>query len=145
MNTTPIRNYQDLVLEKERLRALLSLQKDALRDDIDAIKEALSPAQTMISFASKLFMRDGSNILLNSSANTLIDLVMKKFILARTGWVTRIVVPFLMKNLSSHFIADNKDAFLNKLFSWIGKKNANGKKTYAGDTNEDDYDMNGAG
>ena len=32
-----------------------------------------------------------------------------------------------MKNFSSHIIADNKDKIVSKLFSWIGKKNENGK------------------
>jgi len=65
---------------------------------------------------------------LNAGANTVIDMVVKKLILSRAGWITRLVIPFLVKNYSSHVIADKKSTLLSKLFSWIGKKNANGNE-----------------
>jgi hypothetical protein len=60
-------------------------------------------------------------------ANTLIDVFVKKMILGRAGWVVKTVVPFLLKNYSSHVISDNNKSIFRKIFSWIGKKNANGK------------------
>jgi phage gp29-like protein len=123
-----IRTYQDMLDEKKRLEALLILQKQALRNDFEEIKENLKPVQSALSFAGKLVTRDNGNFILNAGANKLIDLVIRKFILSRAGWFAKLVVPFLAKNYSSHIISENKGAFLTKLFSWIGKKNANGKK-----------------
>jgi hypothetical protein len=65
-------------------------------------------------------------LLLTTATEGVIDLVVKKLILARSGWITKLVVPFLMKNFSSHVVADNKDKWLSKLFAWVSKKNANG-------------------
>jgi len=126
--TNRITSYQDLLDEKERLQSLLKAQKEIIHADFREIKEELAPVRSAITFAGKLVSRDtGGNIVLNMGANTLIDLVVKKLILGRAGWIMKTIVPFLMKNYSSHFISDNKGSIFKKLFSWIGKKNANGK------------------
>lgn len=126
--TKRINSYQELLDEKERLQSLLKAQKEILREDIREIKEDLAPVTSAISLAGKFVTRDRHNWVLNAGANTIIDLVVKKLILSRTGLLTRLVVPFLVKNYSSHIIADKKGAIFSKLFSWIGKKNANGKE-----------------
>jgi len=126
--TKRIQSYQDLLDEKERLQSLLKLQKEAVRRDLREIGEELEPVRSVISLASRLITRDGSNLMLNAGTNTLIDLVVKKLLLSRAGWVTRLAVPFLLKNFSSHLISENKSSIMNKLFSWIGKKNANGRE-----------------
>lgn len=126
--TKRINTYQDLLDEKERLKSLLKAQKVIIHDDFREIKEELAPVRSVVSFAGKLVTRDtGGNIVLNMGANTIIDLVFKKLILGRAGWLTKTIVPFLLKNYSSHVISDNKDSIFKKFFSWIGKKNANGK------------------
>jgi hypothetical protein len=129
--TKRINSYQDLLDEKERLQVLLIAQKEILREDIREIKEDLAPVRSAISFASKLVTRDRHNWVLNAGASTVIDMVVKKLILSRAGWITRLVIPFLVKNYSSHVIADKKSTLLSKLFSWIGKKNANGSEETA--------------
>jgi hypothetical protein len=124
--TKSIKTYKDLLDEKERLQSLLKAQKEILRHDLREIKEELEPVRGVISFAGKLVSRDKGNWVLNIGANTLIDIVVKKLILSRAGWITKTIIPFFLKNYSSHIISDNKGSLLKKLFSWIGKKNANG-------------------
>ncbi|MEI9810295.1 MAG: hypothetical protein WDO16_21835 [Bacteroidota bacterium] len=41
--------------------------------------------------------RDKGNFILNAGANKIIDLLVKKLILSRAGWLTRIVVPYLLR------------------------------------------------
>jgi hypothetical protein len=123
--TKRIQNYRQLLDEKERLESLLKLQKAAVNHDIQDIKEQLEPVRSALSLAGKLVTRDSSNLLLNAGANTLIDLVVKKLILSKAGWITRLAVPFLVKNYSSHFISESKDAIINKLLSLFGKKKTN--------------------
>jgi hypothetical protein len=52
-----------------------------------------------------------------------VDLVFKKMILGKAGWITRLTVPFLVKNFSSNKLAENKNTFLKKLRGWLGNKN----------------------
>jgi hypothetical protein len=126
--TKRINSYNDLLEEKERLESLLKIQKAVIREDIYQIGEEIEPVTSALSFAGRLLTRDNSNLLLNAGANKVIDIFIKKILLARTGWITKLVVPFLVKNYSSHFISENKGTLLKKLFSWIGKKNANGQE-----------------
>ncbi|SRR5258705_13770805 len=121
-----IQTYEDLLDEKQRLEALFEVHKATLRQDMQEIKEELKPLRLAVSFAGKLITKDRTNTLLNAGMDTLINLVVKNVVLSRAGWFTRLVVPFLAKNYSSHFISENKNAIVRKLFSWIGKKNANG-------------------
>jgi hypothetical protein len=127
----PIQSYNDLLEEKVHLQSLLKVQKEAVLLDIHDISKELEPASSFISFASKLVTRDRSNPLLNAGADTIINLVVKKIFLSRVGWLTRLAVPFLLKNFSSNIISESKDAIMKKLFSWIGKNKMNGhEKVY---------------
>jgi hypothetical protein len=122
MTKPRIATYDDLLQEKIRLKALLQAQKELVRQDIQEIKEELAPVKSAISMVGKFATRDNSNVLLTTAAEGVIDLVVRKLVLARAGWITKMVVPFLMKNFSSHVVNDNKDKLFSKLFSWFGKK-----------------------
>lgn len=119
--TNRINSYNDLLEEQQRLKALLQHQKEVIRQDIKDIKKDLAPVRTAISFVGKLATREPGNPLLSGTANTLIDLVIRRFLLARSGWLLKLVVPALVKNYSSHFIDENKDSILKKIFSLFKK------------------------
>ncbi|MDF2383812.1 hypothetical protein JMG10_20190 [Nostoc ellipsosporum NOK] len=126
--TKRIQTYDDLVEEKQRLKVLLKAQKELIHQDVQEIKAELEPIRSAISIAGKFFSRDTSNPLMNLGLNRVIDFVMKRVLLSKTGWFTKLAVPFIMKNYSSHFVEENK----GKLFSWITslfnkKKNSNGQ------------------
>lgn len=125
--TKPVRTYKELLEEKERLKLLLSAQKELVRQDINQIKLELEPVRSAISTVGKFVTRDKTSWALSTAADTIIDIVVRRMILSKAGWFTKLVVPFFMKNFSSHIIADNKDKIIDKLSSWLGKKNANGK------------------
>lgn len=121
---TKIHTYEDLMLEKHRLKLQLHAQKELIHQDFREIKEQFEPVRSIISVFSKMLKKEPGNLLLTGTANTVIDLVLKKFVLARTGWFLRVVVPFLLKNYTSHFIAEKKDSILQKLTSLFKKKHA---------------------
>ncbi len=124
-----IKSYEDLLKEKQQLELLLKAQKELIVADIHDLKDELKPAINAISFLGKIATRDKSDILVGGFANQLIDLVFKKLILSRTGWLSRLVIPFFVKNYSSHFIGDHQKEWMKKLFSWVGHKNRNGQTT----------------
>ena len=106
--STTIRTYNDLLAEKERLKVLLQAQKAVIRQDVEEIKAELQPVKNAISMVVKFTTSDKSNPLLTGATETIIDLVVKRMILSRTGWLTKLVVPFLMKNVSSHLVNANQ-------------------------------------
>jgi hypothetical protein len=126
MNKT-IRTYEDLLKERHRLEVLLRSQKDIIRQDITELKMQLQPAVKAVSFLGKIFTREKNNVLLAGGINHLIDLLFKKIVLSKSSWLTRLVVPFFIKNYSSHFVAEHKDELVEKLFSLFGRKHNNGQ------------------
>jgi hypothetical protein len=121
--TSTIRTYDDLLAEKKRLQALLHSQKQVIRQDIDELKQELVPVKTAINFVGKLTTQDHSNPLISGTFNTVIDLVMRKVVLARAGWFTKFIIPYFIKNFSSHVIDEKKDDIMRKVFSLFKKKN----------------------
>jgi hypothetical protein len=128
--TNRINSYKELLEEKERLTALLHTQRAELRSDFSKLKEEFQPVKAAIAVIGKFTTKDKSNWLLTTAADTAIDLVVRKFILSRAGWLARIILPFFMKNLSSHLIADNQDKIFSKIFSWFRKEKSNGKADF---------------
>ncbi len=119
-----ITTYDELLAEKERLQQLLKAQRELLRADIQDIKTEFAPLKAAFSVVGKFTSRDkNNNWALSATANTLIDLVVKKMLLGRAGWLTKLAVPFLVKNFSSHILADNKDKLVRGFFRLFGKKN----------------------
>jgi hypothetical protein len=123
---TKITTYKELLLEKRRLQLLLQSQKEIIHQDIQEIKEELIPIRSIVTTVSKLTSKEPGNFLLTGTVDTMIDLVVKKLLLSKTGWITRNLVPFLLKNYSSHVIAENKDTIVQKIFSFFKKKDKAG-------------------
>ena len=128
--TNQIHSYKELLEERERLTALLHAQRAELREDFNKLKEEFEPVKAAVAVIGKFTTKDKSNWLLTTAADTAIDLVVRKFILSRAGWLARIILPLFMKNLSSHLIADNKDKIFSKIFSWFSKEKSNGKADF---------------
>ena len=127
MTNKKINTYEDLVKEQEQMEELLHAQKELVVYDFKLLKEEFKPTTHAINTLGKMVTRERGNLIVNEAANRVIDFVLKRGILARAGWATRFLVPTLLKNYTSHFVAENKDIFLKKLSSWIGHKNGNGK------------------
>ncbi len=114
-----INTYKDLQQRKQQLQELLAAQKELLRQDVLDIKKELQPFSHAVSFVGKMATRDRSNPALAEGANVLIDVVVKKWLLSRSGWLARLALPFFAKNISSHVIADNKEEWLQKITDWF--------------------------
>ncbi len=121
-----IRSYEDLEKEEQLLEELLHTQKQLVQLDIQVLKEQLKPATVALKFFNNITTVDKNNLFVNEGANKVIDFVLNKFILTNSGWVTKFIVPFFIKNYSSHLISD-KATIIGKIFSLFGRKN--GKAT----------------
>ncbi len=122
-----ISSYNDLLREKYMLEQLLQARKELVVHDFEQLKMELRPATAALGFINKITSRDSSNFLVTQGVNKLIDLVVRRGVLARAGWLTKFIVPFFLKNYSSHVIADHKDEFMRGLMSLISKKHSNGQ------------------
>ena len=132
--TKKIRSYDDLIKEQERLELLLQAQKEVIYYDVQEIKEQLRPVRNILEFIEKITTKDRTAFLLNLASEIAINSVVKRFILSRAGWAIRTIVPFFLKNYSSHFFAEQKDKWIEKLKSWL--RHNNGKEHSSEETKE---------
>ncbi|MBC7829223.1 MAG: hypothetical protein H7122_15850 [Chitinophagaceae bacterium] len=126
MNKNKIQTYNDLIEEKNRLEQLLSVQKGEISGSWVEMKKEFQPVNNIIGFFSKLTTRDKTNPLLNMGIDVAGDLLLRKIILAKTGWATRLVIPFLLKNYSSNVIAEKGKSVFQKVKHWFNTSK-NGK------------------
>jgi hypothetical protein len=121
-----IQTYDDLVAYNKNLQQLLYAQKQLIVYDIEEIKEKVRPVTEAAAHATRLFLPSGDQSLLTKVISSGIDLLMKNVIMKRSGWLTRTIIPFIVHNISSHLVSDNKESILKKIAAWFsktGKKN----------------------
>ena len=116
-------SYKDLLTEKQQLEVLLQAQKQLIHYDVEEIKLKLQPVKETLEFLRKITSKDRTNLLLDLGSDIAINGLIRNFVLSRAGWVIKAIVPFFLKNYSSHFIAEQKDKWFEKLKSWLGHKN----------------------
>ena len=117
-----IKNYEDLEKEKQRLTALLKNHEEAIRVDMAGVRLGLKPVNTAVNFINKMATRDNTTPVMNFGLEMGIDLFVRRFILRRAGWFAKIVVPYLVKNYSSHIIGEEKrEALLAKMRGFFNK------------------------
>ncbi|CAN5248186.1 hypothetical protein BH09BAC3_BH09BAC3_19170 [soil metagenome] len=120
-----IQTYDDLLAEKAELEKLLIQQKAIIRQDIAALKEELRPAAAVVKFIGKITAKDRSNSLLNVGMSLATDLVLRNLVLAKSGWITKLIIPFAAKTLgSSAFVHSKAGGMLNNLISRLTTKRA---------------------
>lgn len=117
-----IKTYEDLLQEEQRLLSHLKATELLIRDDIAAVKEGLKPVGKVMKTISKFTTRDRTGALANFGLDFSVDLLVRRLLLARAGWFTKIVVPYVIKNYSSHIITEQQKAKLMQKISGIFSK-----------------------
>ena len=117
-----IKTYEDLEQEKMRLMNVLKSQEELIKIDVAGVKEGLKPFGKAADMVKKMATRDNTAPVMNFGLEMGIDLLVRKLILARAGWFAKIVVPFLVKNYSSHIIGEEKrEALMKKVKNFLRK------------------------
>src|ERR1043165_3738231 len=117
-----IKTYEDLVLEEKRLQGELASYKVLIKEDIAGLKASLNPIKKIVTNVKNFFTFDDNGPLLNFGLNFGFDVLLRKILLARTGWLTKVVVPYLVKNYASHLITESQRKSLAKSISKVFSK-----------------------
>jgi hypothetical protein len=117
-----IRTYSDLCAERERVKNLLVVQKQRIKDDWDGLKHEFIPVKNAFGVFGKMTKPDKSNPLINSGVKVATDLFITKFVLGKAGWVAKLAVPFVLKNYSTHLIADKGKNFVARVARMLNNK-----------------------
>lgn len=128
-----IRTYKDLLEEEQRLQQLLKSQEILIREDLVNMKENLEPIKRVYDQVHKVFTRDNRVPVFNIGLEVGIDMLFRRFLLARAGWFVKTFVPYIVKNYASHIISEEKrKVIINKIEELFNKirpkkdKQANG-------------------
>jgi len=131
--TKQITSYKELLQEKARLKALMAEQELQIKDDWRLLKEELKPAALVATTIRNLFTRKHGTGVGQLGVNLLADGLIKKVLLANTGWLTRWLIPFFIKNFASH-MTDEPKSLLRKIKAFFKK---NGKMHHDHETGMD--------
>lgn len=110
-----IKTYTDLCDERERIKSLLEVQRQKVKVDWQDLKDEFLPVRNAFGVVGKFARPDRSNPIINAGLKVAGDLFLKHFILAKAGWATKLAVPFVVKNYTSHLLVDKGASFMSKL------------------------------
>ncbi|MFL5764093.1 MAG: hypothetical protein ACJ77K_09140 [Bacteroidia bacterium] len=96
-----------LILRKAELEA-------SMKNDIEGIKADLEPVFAMAKGA-KNFLSSKDNSVLGTSAGTAANFIAKHTLFRNSGFITRLIMPFLVKNATSNIVEQNK----SKIIDWV--------------------------
>jgi len=117
-----IKTYDDLLQEEQRLQQVLKSQENLIRQDLVSMKENLEPIKKVYDQVHKVFTRDNRVPVFNVGLELGIDILLRRFILARAGWFAKTFVPYIVKNYSSHIIGEEKrKAIIKKIEELFNK------------------------
>lgn len=122
--TPVITTYEDLLQEKQRLQQKLALQKADFQHHWSVLSQKLSPVEKVAGVVKNLTTPDTRNPLVNTGLNFGIDLLLRGFYMSKIGWLPKVVVPFVLKNLSSNLVNKKGKSIFRSLKSLVNK---NGK------------------
>lgn len=127
--TPNITTYDDLLQEESRLKQKLTLQKADLRHHYHVLAEKLSPVEKIVGIVKNVATPGTRNPLVNTGINLAIDLMLRGFYTSKIGWLPKLVVPFVLKNVSSNLF-NKKGKSIFKTFRSIFGKNGKEKSHY---------------
>lgn len=103
-----MRAYDQLLLEEQQLEEDLRFHRKHIIDKWQHLKASVQPAVIGMKLAENVLTRaETNNPVLNTGVNWAIDLLVKKWILKKSGWITKMLVPFVIKNITSNVIQKN--------------------------------------
>jgi hypothetical protein len=106
---TRINNYDDLIAERRRTELVIDDRKQVIHDHLEDIKEKIAPLFSVLA-ALKIFKKDdsGNHSVLKLGSSLAIDLLVGQKLLKNAGWLARLIVPTLLKTVSSGVIGFTK-------------------------------------
>lgn len=106
---TKINNYKELVAERQRIEQELLLQKAEINGEIQEIKDKLKPITGLLSFFNTSKKQSLKSTAMQVGANIGIDVLLRNTLLGRASWLSRLIVPFIAKQISSKVIEKTVD------------------------------------
>lgn len=115
-----INSLAEFHAEKQRLEREIKIAEAILKEDLNWAKEELKPEKVASTIFNSYFKKNIGGIFKNGTGNVL-DFLLRNVVLAKAGWISRLIIPFIAKNVSSGLISDNKEGIFGILKNLVHK------------------------
>lgn len=109
-----INTLAELKAEQKVLRLRRTYLEAEIKKDFQGIKEDLEPLR-LLTKGAKSVLVSKNNSILGTSAGLAADFITKNTLLRNSGFLTKLIVPFLIKNATSNIVEENK----SKVADWV--------------------------
>ena len=123
-------SYEALLAEEQELTLLLEEQEKGIQQQLLHAKDKFSSIAGGLDVLGRLIHPDKNNPLLYSAVSALVRGTTRNILRKRTGWLGRLLIPFVLKNVLSHVAGDHKEKINRVLLALLGgndKARHNGK------------------
>jgi len=86
---------------------------------IEDIKKKLNPLRNVVHFFSNFTAGGATDTLLGTGLGLSVEMLIRKIFFSRTGWITKMVAPILIKNFSANMLTKNKKSLIKKVKSLL--------------------------
>jgi hypothetical protein len=122
-----IDSIDSLQKEIERKKLELVRAENLLAEDFKWIQDELKPITVITKGVSKMFHTESG--LVNETVGTGIGYLAGKIFLRKSSWIAQLIIPLIIKNISSNLFGEKKEGLLSGLVGLINKfKNNNHKE-----------------
>lgn len=98
MTNLSIRSYNDLLQEEARLRNELNVRQEAVQAHIQELKQKIAPAASFLSAVGNI-TKPGKSSLISAGLGIAADLLLRKSLLRKAGWLTKLAGSFLVRKV----------------------------------------------
>lgn len=100
-----ISNYRELVTARKMCETIIADRKQVIHERVENLKEKMAPFLLFLPILNMFKKKAGNNnSLWKVGASLAIDLFVGQKLLGKAGWITRLLVPTLLKTVSSRVI-----------------------------------------
>jgi hypothetical protein len=109
-----INTLAELKQERQRLYLHKAFLETEIKNDLNDIKEQLKPLRILTKGAVKM-LSSKENGIVGNSVGYLTDLIVKNVVMRKSGFLAKLIVPYLAKNVASNIAEENKPTIVH----WI--------------------------
>jgi hypothetical protein len=127
-----IKTLKDLYRERARLKIEVSESEQKLKEDFEWINQELQPIRKISKGVSNLFNAKDNSIV-GDTIGTGLGLLINKVLLRKSSWIMKLVVPIILRNLSSNLLSENKTdmmSFIKNILQSFKKDRYRGNGIY---------------
>jgi hypothetical protein len=102
-----IKTYEELLAARKLLEAKIESEKATLKGGLIEVREKLEPFKQLIPILNIFKRNEKGNSLLKGAASLGIDVVFGQALL-KASWITRLLLPMLLKGVSAKLIGGRR-------------------------------------